>query len=72
MNGGSVRIIAIRNGWKVPADKVQVLEGPDGARRRLFLVGTPLAGIGDSPTVTANEGTTDGNVQLAVGGTLAH
>ena len=41
MNGGSVRIIPIPNGWKVPAAGVQVLEGAD----RLFLVGTPLATI---------------------------
>ena len=70
MNGGSVRI-AIPNGWKVPAAGVEVQEAADNDNKRLFLVGTPLAGIGDSPTVTANEGTTDGNVQLAVGGTLA-
>ncbi len=65
MNGGSVRIIPIPNGWKVPAEKVQVKDGDN----RLFLVGTPLAGIGDTLTVTA--GTTDEPVQLDVGETLA-
>ena len=62
MNGGSVRI-AIPNGWKVPAAKVQVKDGAN----RLFLVGTPLA---DDPT-TVTDGTADGPVQLAVGETLA-
>ncbi len=61
MNGGSVRI-AIPNGWKVPAAGVQVKDGAN----RLFLVGTPLAA-----TTTESNGTTDGSVQLAVGGTLA-
>ena len=70
MNGGSVRI-AIPNGWKVPAAGVEVQEGADNDNKRLFLVGTPLAGIGDIPTVAADDGTTAGNVQLAVGGTLA-
>ena len=54
MNGGSVRI-AIPNGWKVPAAGVQVLEDA-AADKRLFLVGTPLAGIGDTPTVAASAG----------------
>ena len=48
MNGGSVRI-AIPNGWKVPAAGVQVLEDAAAADKRLFLVGTPLAGIGGYP-----------------------
>ena len=62
MNGGSVRI-AIPNGWKVPAAEVEVQDGDN----RLFLVGTPLATTG----ATEIDGTTAGEVQLAVGGTLA-
>ena len=66
MNGGSVRI-TIRNGWKVPAAGVQVLEDA-AADKRLFLVGTPLSS--DSPTVDNDQGDTAGNVQLAVGETI--
>ena len=66
MNGGSVRIIPIPNGWKVPAAGVQVLKMVINVyswwARRLRGLAIPDG----EPT-----GTTDGSVQLAVGETLA-